>query len=72
MDCSQSQEDLQPVLSEEVEIAVAALKKEKTARVDNIPVELLEAGREAMIDVLTETRNMQIPSSSVKLCNTGQ
>ena len=72
MDCSQSQEDLQPVLSEEVEIASAALKKKKTARVDNIPVELLEAGGEAMIDILTQTCNMQIASSSVKLCNTEQ
>ena len=42
LDCSQSQEeDLQPIHSEEVEIAVASLKKGKSARVDNIPAELV-------------------------------
>ena len=36
LDCNQpSEEDLQPILCEEVEIAVAALKKGKSARVDN-------------------------------------
>ena len=38
LDCSQPpEEDLQPILREEVEIAVASLKKGKSARVDNIP-----------------------------------
>ena len=37
LDCSRSpQEDLQPILREEVEIAVASLKKGKFVRVDNI------------------------------------
>ena len=50
-DCSQPpEEDLQPILREEVEIAVASLKKGKSAGVDNIPA---EAGGETMIDVLT-------------------
>ena len=45
LDCSQPlKEDLQPILREEVEIAVASLKKGKSARVDNIPAELVQAG----------------------------
>ena len=42
---------------EEVEIAVASLKKGKSAGVDNIPAELVQAGGETMIDVLTEICN---------------
>ena len=38
LDCSQT-EDLQPILREEVEIAVASLKKGKSAGVDNIPAD---------------------------------
>ena len=59
LDCSQPpEEDLQPILREEVEIAVASLKKGKSAGVDNIPAELVQAGRESMIDILTEICNM--------------
>ena len=58
LDCSQPpEEDLQPILREEVEIAVASLKKGKSAGVDNIPAELVQAGGEAMIDVITEIGN---------------
>ena len=57
LDCSQPREDLQPILREEVEIAVASLKKGKSAGVDNIPAELVQAGGETMIDVLTEICN---------------
>ena len=58
LDCSQSQEeDLQPILREEVAIAVASLKKGKSAGVDNIPAELVQAGGETMIDILTEICN---------------
>ena len=47
LDCSQTlEEDLQPILREEVEIAVASLKKGKSAGVDNIPAELVQAGGE--------------------------
>ena len=54
LDCSQPpEEDLQPILREEVEIAVASLKKGKSA-VDNIPAELVQSGGETMIYVLTE------------------
>ena len=60
LDCSQPpEEDLQPILREEVEIAVASLKKGKSAGVDNIPAELVQAGGETMIDVLTEICNVQ-------------
>ena len=58
LDSSQPpEEDLQPILCEEVEIAVASLKKGKSAGVDNIPAELVQAGGETMIDVLTEICN---------------
>ena len=58
LDCSQPpDEDLQPTLREKVESAVASLKKGKSAGVDNIPAELVQAGRETMIDVLTEICN---------------
>ena len=58
LDRSQPQEeDLQPILREEVEIAVASLKKGKFAGVDNKPAELVQAGGETMIDVLTEICN---------------
>ena len=47
LDCSQPQEeDLQPILREEVEIAVASLKKGKSSGVDNIQQNLFQlAGR---------------------------
>ena len=58
LDCSQPpEEDLQPILCEEVEIAEASLKKGKFAGVDNIPAELVQAGGETMKDVLTEICN---------------
>ena len=58
LDCSQPhEEDLQPILHEDAEIAVASLKKGVSAGVDNIPAELVQAGRETMIDVLTEICN---------------
>ena len=53
-DCSQPSEDLQPILREEVEILVASLKTGKAPGVDNIPAELVQAGGETMIDVLTQ------------------
>ena len=47
LDCSQPlDEGLQPILREEVESAVASLKKGKSAEVENIPTELFKlAGR---------------------------
>ena len=58
LDCSQPpEEDLQPILREEVEIAVASLKKGKSAGVDNIPAELVQAGGETMVYVLTQICN---------------
>ena len=58
LDCSQPpEEELQPIFREEVEIEVASLKKGKSAGVDSIPAELVQAGGETMIDVLTEFCN---------------
>ena len=58
LDCSQPpEEDLQPILREKVEIALASLKKGKSAGVDNISAELIQAGGEIVIDVLTEICN---------------
>ena len=58
LDCSQPpEEDLQPILREEAEIAVASLKLRKSAGVANIPAELFQASGETMIDVLTEICN---------------
>ena len=44
--------DKYPILREEVEVAVKSLKKGKSAGVDNIPGELVQAGGEAMISAL--------------------
>ena len=46
-----------PILREEVEAAVKALKMGKLAGVNNIPAELVQAGGEAMIDILTAICN---------------
>ena len=46
-----------PIVRKEVEAAVKALKMGKSASVDNIPAELVQAGREAMIDILTTICN---------------
>ena len=43
-----------PILREEVEVAVKVLKMRKPAGVDNIPAELVQAGGEAMTDILTD------------------
>ena len=40
-----------------MEIAVASLKKGKSVGIDNISAELVQAGGETMIDVLTEIYN---------------
>ena len=42
---------------EEVEAAVKAPKMRKSAGVDNIPAEWIQAGKEAMIDILTSISN---------------
>ena len=58
LDCKEpTKEDQQPILRQEVDIAVAALKKGEFAGVDTIPAELVQAGRETIIDVLTEACN---------------
>ena len=50
-------EEHHPILREEVETVVKALKMEKSAGVDNIPAELVQAGEEAMINILTSICN---------------
>ena len=58
LDCPQiPDEEHHPILREEVEAAVKAMKMGNSAGVDNIPVELVQAGGEAMTDILT--RNLQ-------------
>ena len=44
--------DSYPILREEVEAAVKLMKKGKSTGMDNIPPELVQAGGEAMIDML--------------------
>ena len=54
LDCPQiPDEDHHPILREEMEAAVKALKMVKSAGVDNIPAELVQAGGKAMIEILT-------------------
>ena len=58
LDCPQiPDEEHHPILREEVEAAVKALKMGKSAGVDNIPAELVQAGGEVMIDILTAICN---------------
>ena len=46
-------EDEHPILLREVEATVKSLKKGKSAGVDNIPAELVQAGGEDVITALT-------------------
>ena len=58
LDCPQIPDaEHHPILREEVEAAVKARKMGKSAGVDNIPAELVQAGGEAMIDILTTICN---------------
>ena len=57
LDCPQiPDEEHHPILREEVEAAVKALKMGKSAGVDNI-AELVQTGGEAMVDILTSICN---------------
>ena len=52
LDCPQIPDEVHhPILREEVEAAVKALKMGKSAGMDNIPAELVQAREEAMIDI---------------------
>ena len=58
LDCPQvPAEEHHPILREEVEATVKVLKMGKSAGVDNIPAELVQAGGEAMIDILSSIYN---------------
>ena len=50
-------EERHPILQEEVEAAVKALKMGKSAGVDNIPAEVVQAGAAAIIYILTTICN---------------
>ena len=49
--------DNYPILREEVEAAVKSLNKGKSPGIDNIPVELVKAGRDAAISGLHKICN---------------
>ena len=54
LDCRQTDtEDDDPTLRKEVESAVQSLRKGKSAGVDNIPAELVQAGGDDAITALT-------------------
>ena len=54
LDCPQTDTEYDhPILRKEVEAAVQSLKKGKSAGVDNIPAELVQAGGEDVITALT-------------------
>ena len=58
LNCPQTDTDVDhPILRREVESAVKSLKKEKSAGVDNIPAELVQAGAEDVITALTTICN---------------
>ena len=58
LDCPKiPDEEHHPLLREEVEAVVKALKMGKSAGVDNIPAELVQAGEEDMIDILVTLCN---------------
>ena len=58
LNCSQTHtEDHHPIFRKEVEAAVQSLKKDKSAGVDNIPAELVQAGGEGVITALTTICN---------------
>ena len=58
LDCPQTDtEDSHPILRKEVEAAVQSLKKGKSAGVDNIPAELVQASGADVITALTTICN---------------
>ena len=58
LDCPQTDtEDDHPILRKEVEAAIQSLKKGKSARVDDIAAELVQAGGEDVITTLTTICN---------------
>ena len=58
LDCPQTDiEDDHPILRKEVEAAVQLLKKGKSAGIDNIPVDLVQAGGRDLITAVTTIYN---------------
>ena len=59
LDCPQiPDEEHYPILRDKVEAAVRALKVGKSAGVESIPAELVQAGGESMLDILNSNCNM--------------
>ena len=52
-----TEEDNFPILREEMEAAVKSVKKRKSAGVYNIPAELIQAGGDAVTNILTAICN---------------
>ena len=66
LDCPQTDtEDDHPTLLKEVEAAVQSLKKGKSAGVDNIPAELVQAGGEDVITALTTICNKDLADRKI-------
>ena len=58
LNCSHTdREDDHPILCREVEVVIQSLKKGKSAGIDNIPAELVQAGGEDVITALTTICN---------------
>ena len=67
LNCTQTDtEDDHPILRKEVEAAVQPLKKGKSAGVDNIPAELVQAGGE---DVITTHNNLRQDLADRRMAN---
>ena len=68
INCTQTDtENGHPILCREVKAAVQSLKKGKSAGVDNIPGELVQAGGEDVITALTTIRSKIWPVSYTHL-----
>ena len=52
---------------EEVDLAVASLKKGKSAGIDNIPAKFVQAGEKTVTDVLTEICNRILRSGEQEM-----
>ena len=71
LNCTQTNtEDDYPILRSEVEAAVQSLKKGKSAGVDNIPAEPVQAGGEDAITALTTICNKILKTGEWRSINT--
>ena len=71
LNCTQTDtEDDHPILRRDVEAAVQSLKKGKSAGVDNIPAEPVQAGGEDAITALTTICNKILKTGEWRSINT--